>query len=133
MNNYDDIRNHSRYKLKHHQPMSMWSRAAQFSPFATLTGYDDEIDEVARLTDRREELTEDELNGLNQAFQKLLERASDRPLVTVTYFQPDERKDGGKYVSYTGRFRFFDETERILHFTDRTEIPVDDVFHIEIK
>lgn len=133
MNNYDDIRNHSRYKLKRHQPMSMWSRAAQFSPFATLTGYDDEIDEVARLTDRREELTEDELNGLNQAFQKLLERASDRPLVTVTYFQPDERKDGGKYVSYTGRFRFFDETERILHFTDRTEIPVDDVFHIEIK
>ena len=133
MNNYDDIRNHSRYKLKRHQPMSMWSRAAQFSPFAALTGYDDEIDEAARLTDRREELTEDELNGLNQAFQKLLERASDRPLVTVTYFQPDERKDGGKYVSYTGRFRFFDETERILHFTDRTEIPVDDVFHIEIK
>lgn len=133
MNNYDDIRNHSRYKLKHHQPMSMWSRAAQFSPFATLTGYDDEIDEVARLTDRREELTEDELNGLNQAFQKLLERASARPLVSVTYFQPDERKDGGEYVSYTGRFRFFDETERILHFTDRTEIPVDDVFHIEMK
>lgn len=133
MNNYDDIRNHSRYKLKHHQPMSMWSRAAQFSPFAALTGYDDEIDEAARLTDRREELTEDELNDLNQAFQKLLERASDRPLVTVTYFQPDERKDGGEYVSYTGRFRFFDETERILHFTDRTEIPVDDVFHIEIK
>lgn len=133
MNNYDDIRNHSRYKLKHHQPMSMWSRAAQFSPFAALTGYDDEIDEAARLTDRREEMTEDELNGLNQAFQKLLERASDRPLVTVTYFQPDERKDGGEYVSYTGRFRFFDETERILHFTDRTEIPVDDVFHIEMK
>lgn len=133
MNNYDDIRNHSRYKLKHHQPMSMWSRAAQFSPFAALTGYDDEIDEAARLTDRREEMTEDELNGLNQAFQKLLERASDRPLVSVTYFQPDERKDGGEYVSYTGRFRFFDETERILHFTDRTEIPVDNVFHIEIK
>lgn len=133
MNNYDDIRNHSRYKLKHHQPMSMWSRAAQFSPFAALTGYDDEIDEAARLTDRREEMTEDELNGLNQAFQKLLERASARPLVSVTYFQPDERKDGGEYVSYTGRFRFFDETERILHFTDRTEIPVDDVFHIEMK
>lgn len=133
MNNYDDIRNHSRYKLKHHQPMSMWSRAAQFSPFAALTGYDDEIDEAARLTDRREEMKEDELNGLNQAFQKLLERASDRPLVSVTYFQPDERKDGGEYVSYTGRFRFFDETERILHFTDRTEIPVDDVFHIEMK
>ena len=133
MNNYDDIRNHSRYKLKHHQPMSMWSRAAQFSPFAALTGYDDKIDEAARLTDRREEMTEDELNDLNQAFQKLLERASDRPLVSVTYFQPDERKDGGEYVSYTGRFRFFDETERILHFTDRTEIPVDDIFHIEMK
>ena len=75
----------------------------------------------------------DVLNELNQAFRILLKRASDRPLVTVTYFQPDERKDGGEYVSYTGRFRFFDETERILHFTDRTEIPVDDVFHIEIK
>lgn len=122
MNNYDDIRNHSRYKLKRHQPMSMWSRAAQFSPFAALTGYDDEIDEAARLTDRREEMTEDELNGLNQAFQKLLERASARPLVSVTYFQPDERKDGGEYVSYTGRFRFFDEAEGKLKFVEGTVI-----------
>ena len=133
MNNYDDIRNHSRYKLKHHQPMSMWSRAAQFSPFAALTGYDDEIDEAARLTDRREEMTEDELNGLNQAFQKLLERASDRPLVSVTYFQPDERKDGGEYVNYTGHFRFFEEADRNLKFVEGKELFLDDVFHIEMK
>lgn len=130
---YDHIIGLPHHVSKKHPQMSNYDRAAQFSSFKALTGFEDEIDESARLTDCREELTEDELNELNQAFQKLLERASECPLVTVTYFQPDERKDGGEYVNYTGRFRVFDETERILHFTDRTEIPVDDVFHIEMK
>lgn len=132
MNNYDDIRNHSRYKLKHHQPVSMWSRAAQFSPFAALTGYDDEIGEASRLTDRREELTEDELNELNQALQKLLAMAPERPLVSVTYFQPDERKNGGAYVKYSGHFRFFDEADRKLKFVERMEISLDAVTCVDL-
>ena len=73
MRNYEDIRNHERYQLKHHTPMSLESRAAQFAPFAALVGYDEEIGEAARSTDGREELSEDAIDALNQAFQKLLE------------------------------------------------------------
>lgn len=107
---------------KKHPQMSNYDRAAQFSSFKALTGFEDEIDESARLTDCRGEMTEDELNELNQAFQKLLERTSECPLVTVTYFQPDERKDGGEYVNYTGHFRFFEETERNLKFVEGKEL-----------
>ena len=83
MRNYEDIRNHERYQLKHHTPMSLESRAAQFAPFAALVGYDEEIGEAARSTDGREELSEDAIDALNQAFQKLLEHEEERPLVTV--------------------------------------------------
>ena len=124
------LQDQSSLKLK---SMSNYDRAAQFSSFKALTGFEDEIDESARLTDCREELTEDELNELNQAFQELLERTSERPLVTVTYFQPDKRKDGGEYVNYTGHFRFFEETERNLKFVEGKELFLDDVFHIEMK
>ena len=72
MRNYEDIRNHERYQLKHHTPMSLESRAAQFAPFAALVGYDEEIGEAARSTDGREELSEDAIDALNQAFQKLI-------------------------------------------------------------
>ena len=119
---YDHIIGLPHHVSKKHPQMSNYDRAAQFSSFKALTGFEDEIDESARLTDCREELTEDELNELNQAFQKLLDRASECPLVTVTYFQPDERKDGGEYVSYTGRFRFFDEAEGMLKFVEGTVI-----------
>ena len=130
---YDHIIGLPHHVSKKHTQMSNYDRAAQFSSFKALTGFEDEIDESARLTDFREELTEDELNDLNQAFQKILERASERPLVTVTYFQPDERKDGGEYVNYTGHFRFFEETERNLKFVEGKELFLDDVFHIEMK
>ena len=113
MRNYEDIRNHERYQLKHHTPMSLESRAAQFAPFAALVGYDEEIGEAARLTDGREELSEDAIDALNQAFQKLLEHEEERPLVTVTYFQPDAKKDGGRYMTYTGNFRFYDAEKRV--------------------
>ena len=116
MRNYEDIRNHERYQLKHHTPMSLESRAAQFAPFAALVGYDEEIGEAARSTDGREELSEDAIDALNQAFQKLLEHEEERPLVTVTYFQPDAKKDGGRYMTYTGNFRFYDAEKRVMKF-----------------
>lgn len=118
MRNYEDIRNHERYQLKHHTPMSLESRAAQFAPFAALVGYDEEIGEAARSTDGREELSEDAIDALNQAFQKLLEHEKERPLVTVTYFQPDAKKDGGRYMTYTGNFRFYDAEKRVMKFVD---------------
>lgn len=118
MRNYEDIRNHERYQLKHHTPMSLESRAAQFAPFAALVGYDEEIGEAARSTDGREELSEDAIDALNQAFQKLLEHEEERLLVTVTYFQPDAKKDGGRYMTYTGNFRFYDAEKRVMKFVD---------------
>lgn len=133
MRNYEDIRNHERYQLKHHTPMSMESRAAQFAPFAALVGYDEEIGEAARLTDGREELSEDAIDALNQAFQKLLEHEEERPLVTVTYFQPDAKKDGGRYMTYTGNFRFYDAEKRVMKFVNGMVIGVELVCRIEIK
>lgn len=133
MRNYEDIRNHKRYQLKHHTPMSLESRAAQFAPFAALVGYDEEIGEAARSTDGREELSEDAVDALNQAFQKLLEHEEERPLVTVTYFQPDAKKDGGRYMTYTGNFRFYDAEKRVMKFVDGMVIGVGQVCRIEIK
>ena len=133
MRNYEDIRNHERYQLKHHTPMSLESRAAQFAPFAALVGYDEEIGEVARSTDGREELSEDAIDALNQAFQKLLEHEEERPLVTVTYFQPDAKKDGGRYMTYAGNFRFYDAEKRVMKFVDGMVIGVEQVCRIEMK
>lgn len=133
MRNYEDIRNHERYQLKHHTPMSLESRAAQFAPFAALVGYDEEIGEAARSTDGREELSEDAIDALNQAFQKLLEHEEERLLVTVTYFQPDAKKDGGRYMTYTGNFRFYDAEKRVMKFVDGMVIGVEQVCRIEIK
>lgn len=132
MENYDDIINHERYRLKNHKPMSLTDRAVQFSPFAALTGFDDEIDETARIIDHRAELTEDGSNELNQAFQMLLDKQEERPLVAVTYFQSDERKSGGTYVTYTGNFRFFDEIEGVLKFVDGMVIPISEISRIKI-
>ena len=133
MRNYEDIRNHERYQLKHHTPMSLESRAAQFAPFAALVGYDEEIGEAARSTYGREELSEDAIDALNQAFQKLLEHEEERPLVTVTYFQPDAKKDGGRYMTYTGNFRFYDAEKRVMKFVNGMVIGVELVCRIEIK
>ncbi|WP_302351529.1 hypothetical protein [uncultured Ruminococcus sp.] len=133
MRNYEDIRNHERYQLKHHTPMSLESRAAQFAPFAALVGYDEEIGEAARSTDGREELSEDAIDALNQAFQKLLGHEEERPLVTVTYFQPDTKKDGGRYMTYTGNFRFYDAEKRVMKFVDGMVIGVEQMCRIEIK
>ena len=133
MRNYEDIRNHERYQLKHHTPMSLESRAAQFAPFAALVGYDEEIGEAARSTDGREELSEDAIDALNQAFQKLLDHEEERPLVMVTYFQPDAKKDGGRYMTYTGNFRFYDAEKRVMKFVDGMVIGVGQVCRIEMK
>lgn len=133
MRNYEDIQNHKRYQLKHHTPMSLESRAAQFAPFAALVGYDEEIGEAARSTDGREELSEDAIDALNQAFQKLLEHEEERPLVTVTYFQPDAKKDGGRYMTYTGNFRFYDAEKRVMKFVGGMVIGVEQMCRIDFS
>ena len=128
MTEYDDIIDLPRPKSKH-EPMPMSDRAAQFSPFAALTGYGDAIDETARLTDRRIELSEEERAELDYKQQYLA--TLDAPTVTVTYFVPDEKKSGGAYSTVTGFLKRIDEYERVLMLTDGRKIQLDAIFDIE--
>lgn len=130
MTEYDDIIDLPRPKSKH-EPMPMSDRAAQFSPFAALTGYSDAIDETARLTDRRIELSEEESAELDYKQQYL--STLDSPTVTVTYFVPDERKSGGAYVTHTGVLKRVDEVERMVVFKDGLRVPLDEVMDIKCE
>lgn len=128
---YTDI-----FLLPHHvsktrPKMSMEDRAAQFSPFAALTGYDDAVQEKARLTDERIELDEDTKAFLDRKQAFLLEVIDEQPDISVTYFVPDQKKSGGAYVTVTGKLKRFDEYERQLIFTDGRKIPVDEIANID--
>lgn len=130
MTEYDDIIDLPRPKSKH-EPMPMSDRAAQFSPFAALTGYDAAIAETARLTDQRIELSEEERAELDYKQQYLA--TLDSPTVTVTYFVPDERKSGGAYVTRTGVLKRVDEVERMVVFKDGLRVPLDEVMDIKCE
>lgn len=130
MSRYEDIINLPHHHSDKRPHMSNYERAAQFSPFAALTGFDDEINEAARLTDCRPQLTEDQLNSLDEAIQQISDL--DKPLIAVTFFVPDVNKSGGSYRVYTGTLRFLDLGEGKLKFTDDTAIPLDDVVDVRV-
>lgn len=118
--------------LPHHQSatrkrMSNYDRAAQFAPFAALTGHDEAIKETARLTDDYMEMGEDRLGELSAKIQLLIDKLSEQPEITVVYFVPDERKSGGSYDEKTGIVRIIDEYERKLVFYDGDKILIDRV------
>ncbi|MGB4092347.1 MAG: hypothetical protein WBK46_10480 [Ruminococcus flavefaciens] len=125
--NYDDIKHLTRPQYDDLHPMSMHDRAAQFSPFAALVGYDDAVAETARLTDSRLELTEDEMFELNANLNRLLDSLDEQPQISVTYFVPDEKKSGGKYVEKVGVVRIIDSYAGELVFTDGVRIAVADM------
>ena len=127
IDNYDDIKHLTRPQYDDLHPMSMHDRAAQFSPFASLVGYDDAVAETARLTDSRIELTEDEISELNANLNRLLDSLDEQPQISVTYFVPDEKKSGGKYVEKVGVVRIFDSYSQELVFTDGVRIAVADM------
>lgn len=132
MSNYDDIIKHDRYMLKYHLPQPMQKRAVQFSPFAALTGFDEEIDETARITDTQVNLSEDDAASLNQTLSYLFEHQYEKIPVKITYFKQDGKKEGGSYINYKGIFKYFREDTRCLVFHDSKEISVDDIEKIEI-
>ena len=125
--NYDDIKHLTRPQYDDLHPMSMHDRAAQFSPFAALVGYDDAVAETARLTDSRDELTEDEITKLNANLNRLLDSLDEQPEISVTYFVPDERKSGGRYAEKVGVVRIYDSYANELVFTDGVRIAVTDM------
>ena len=132
-NNFDDIKHLTRPQYDDLHPMSMSDRAAQFSPFAALVGYDDAVAETARLTDCKAVLTEDEMTELNANLNRLLDNLGEGLEISVSYFVPDEKKSGGKYVEKVGVVRIFDSYSQELVFKDRFRINIQDIFKIEFK
>ena len=128
---YDDIINLPHPTSQRHPRMPIHDRAAIFSPFAALSGHGTAIAETARLTERRIELDEDTRAELDRRQAILLEHMDEQPEITVTWFQPDERKDGGAYLTATSWLKKFRELERLLVLADGTEIPLEDVVALE--
>ena len=130
-NTYDDIIHLPHHVSTKHPHMALIDRAAQFSPFAALTGHDAAIKETARFTDEKVELDEYMKDILSDKLQIIAERLMDHPEIVITYFQPDEKKNGGAYVTATGTVKKIDEYDRIVVMTDKIEIPIDDIIGIE--
>ena len=131
MKGYDDIINLPHHVSKTRPQMSMLDRAAQFAPFAALTGYDAAIKETGRLTDERIELDDDTRASLDMKQAYLFEIIDEQPKISVTYFIPDAKKSGGAYVTVTGNLKRFDEYARLMLLTDGKKIPMDDIVDIE--
>ena len=127
---YDDILHLPHPTSKRHPRMPIADRAAQFSPFAALTGHGAAIEETARVTDRRIELDEDAKEQLDQTLQLLLERIDEQPEITVTWFSPDKKKAGGQYQTATGKLKRIDSREGRLILTDGNQIPLEDLLEI---
>lgn len=128
---YSDIIHLPRPISEKHPRMPMLDRAAQFSPFAALTGYEEAIYETGRLTEEKTELGEEEKAILDRKQRLLLEKLYERPTLTVTFFVPDEKKSGGRYVTKTGNLKKLHLLEKWMLLTDGTRIPLEDVKNIE--
>ena len=127
---YDDIINLPHHVSAKRPRMSPQERAAQFSPFAALTGYSGEIEETARLTERRAEPDEDIKAELNAKLQSIAVRLSEKPIVSITYFRPDNRKSGGAYQSAAGAVKKIDMYGRAVIMDDNSVIPIDSIIEI---
>lgn len=130
---YDDIIHLPHPVSDRRVRMSNYDRAAQFSPFAALTGFDAAIEETARLTDSRIELDEGGKALLNEKLLEILERIETQPLVAVTYFRYDERKAGGAYLRATGHVKKIDAYSRAIVLTDGRAISLEDVVAIDTE
>ena len=128
---YSDIINLPHHVSHNHPQMPMMARAAQFAPFAALTGYDTVIHETARQTDKQVELEEYDNERLNRIFSELMDSLEEHPMVTVSYFKPDEHKAGGAYVTVTGQLKKIDNYEQIMKREDPTVIPIGSIMDLQ--
>ena len=128
---YADIIDRKHHVSKKHPTMSMEERAAQFSPFAALTGYEAAVKETARLTDEREELDEDEKAIINETLQEMNLHLAEHPEVNVIYFEPDERKAGGARKTIKGRIWKIDKDRQVLVLESREEVQIGDILKVE--
>lgn len=120
---YDDIIDLPHHVSERHPQMSMYNRAAQFAPFAALTGHNAAITEAARLTEAEQELSESDAEVLNRKLA-YLQSLDEKPTISVTYFVPDDKKEGGSYHTATGIVKSVEQDKGVLQFEDGTGIPV---------
>ena len=130
---YERIRYMTRPQYADLPPMPIRDRAAQFSPFAAVVGYDDAVAETARLTDDRVELTGDAAYELDLSLEKLRSQISKRPSIKAVYFLPDRKKAGGRYVEKTGHVRRIDEVEGVLFFADGDKVAISEIRSISFS
>lgn len=127
---YDDIINLPHPTSTRHPRMVAIDRAAQFSPFAALSGHEAAVKETARLTDQRVELTEEKKTELDMKLRLIDEHLAEHPEVSITYFQADTKKDGGAYRTTTNAIKKIDDFLRVVILTDGEQISVDDIYEI---
>lgn len=127
---YDDIIGLPHHTSSRHPRLPMSSRAAQFAPFAALTGFEGVIAEEGRLTDSFTELDDDMKEDIDLKLELLGSMVSGSPEATFTYFVPDRKKEGGSYSTVTGRIKKIDDIERIIILKNGTRIRIDDLFSI---
>lgn len=130
MGRYDDIINLSPPVSNKHPRMSLENRAAQFSPFAALTGHNEAIKETERLTDRKIELEEDAITDINRTLMRIKDDIKSQPEVVVTYFVPDYKKSGGKYITATVNIKKIDELCNCIITTDNSKIAIHNILSI---
>jgi hypothetical protein len=129
---YKDIIDMPHHVSQSRPQMPMRNRAAQFAPFAALTGYEEAVSETARHTDNKAELCEDDAAELNEKIKLLGTRIAEEPYCEITYFVPDKRKSGGEYVTVSGNVRFIEEVTRQIVFCSGLRIPIDDILKISL-
>ena len=128
---YEDIVNLPHHVSRRHPAMTLHGRAAQFAPFAALTGYEEVIDETARPTEVRRELADDARALLDMRLNLLAAHLAEQPWVTVAYFVPDQRKQGGRYRRVSGRLVAVMQAEQTLRLGDGTAIPIHELYAID--
>ena len=129
---YDDIINMPHHVSRTRAQMPRRSRAAQFAPFAALTGYEEAVAESARLTDGRTELCEDDAAELNKKIQLIMARIACEPYCEIIYFVPDRHKSGGEYITVSGNVRFIEDATGQLVFCGGRRIPLGDIVSISL-
>lgn len=128
--NYDDIINLEHHVSQKHPQMSLDARAAQFAPFAALTGFDEQLKEAERLTNERKFINEDLREKLDNKLQIIQKQISVKPTITVTYFVHDLRKQGGSYRTVIGKVKKIDKYKNVVILENKTEIPIEEIIDI---
>ena len=133
-NKYEDIINLPHHVSTKHKQMSMYERAAQFAPYAALTGHKDSIEETARMTERELDIDEEEKEILDRKLQNILEKINFKLMVSFTYFVPDLKKEGGRYINIIGIIKKIDNFEKVIYLdnNNNTKIPIKDIIDIQI-